>query len=71
MENFGTIWFVAYYLLIIWLLLTVLFVIKRVLDNMRMRTKSKLELEALQRIELQKRIELLEKELAEKEKTSL
>ncbi|MGK0575644.1 hypothetical protein [Macrococcus capreoli] len=71
MENFGTIWFVAYYLLIIWLLLTVVFVIKRVLDNMRMRTKSKLELEALQRIELQKRIELLEKELAEKEKTSL
>ncbi|MGK0554817.1 hypothetical protein [Macrococcus capreoli] len=38
---------------------------------MRIRTTSRIELEALQKIELQKRIEMLDKELAEKEKSDL
>lgn len=61
------IWVIAYYLLIIWVAITIGLVIRRLLDNMKQRTKSRIELEALQKKELEKRIEILEQQLAEKD----
>lgn len=61
------IWGIAYYLLIIWVAITIGLVIRRLLDNMKQRTKSRIELEALQKKELEKRIEILEQQLAEKD----
>lgn len=56
----------AYWLLILWVIITLGFVIKRLLDNSTKSTISRLELEKLQKIELEKRIELLDKEISEK-----
>lgn len=61
------IWVIAYYLLIIWVAITIGLVIRRLLDNMKQRTKSRIELESLQKKELEKRIEILEQQLAEKD----
>lgn len=61
------IWVIAYYLLIIWVAITIGLVTRRLLDNLKQRTKSRIELEALQKKELEKRIEILEQQLAEKD----
>ncbi|MCG7420817.1 hypothetical protein MHJ97_10295 [Macrococcus epidermidis] len=61
------VWLVAFYLLLIWIAITIWIAIRRLLDNMKQRTKSRIELEALQKKELEKRIEILEQQLAEKD----
>ncbi|ATD29895.1 hypothetical protein BHM04_01360 [Macrococcus sp. IME1552] len=61
------IWVIALCLLIIWVAIKIGLVIRRLLDNMKQRTKSRIELEALQKKELEKRIEILEQQLAEKD----
>lgn len=61
------VWLVAFYLLLIWVAITIGITIRRLLDNMKQRTKSRIELEALQKKELEKRIEILEQQLAEKD----
>ncbi|MFC6292429.1 hypothetical protein BHU61_09355 [Macrococcus epidermidis] len=61
------VWLVAFYLLLIWIAITIGIAIRRLLDNMKQRTISRIELEALQKKELEKRIEILEQQLAEKD----
>ncbi|WP_414045955.1 hypothetical protein [Macrococcus equi] len=71
MEWLGMIPFVAYWLLILWFFITIMYLLKLLIDTFRVRTNSRIELEKLQRIELEKRIALLDKQLAEKEKIDL
>ncbi|WP_414047052.1 hypothetical protein ACMGE7_08530 [Macrococcus equi] len=71
MEWLGMIPFVAYWLLILWFFITIMYLLKLLIDTFRVRTNSRIELEKLQRIELEKRITLLDKQLAEKEKIDL
>lgn len=63
--------FVAYWLLILWFFITIMYLLKLLIDTFRVRTNSRIELEKLQRIELEKRIALLDKQLVEKEKIDL
>ncbi|WP_414048597.1 hypothetical protein [Macrococcus animalis] len=69
MEWLGMLPLLAYLLLIIWFVISLLILISRLLDNSRKKTISRLELEQLQKIELEKRIALLDKELKEKNQT--
>ncbi|MDJ1112788.1 hypothetical protein QNJ24_10815 [Macrococcus caseolyticus] len=61
------IWLIVFCLIIIWVAITIGLFIRRLLNNMKQRTKSRIELEALQKKELEKRIEILEQQLAERD----
>lgn len=61
------IWLIVFCLIIIWVTITIGLFIRRLLNNMKQRTKSRIELEALQKKELEKRIEILEQQLAERD----
>ncbi|TDM46114.1 hypothetical protein ETI08_05400 [Macrococcoides goetzii] len=64
--NMETFWLIVFYIFLFLIAIKIGLSIRRMMDNHIKKTDNRFELEALKKKELEKRIEVLEQQLAEK-----
>lgn len=66
-KNMETFWLIVFYIFLFLIAIKIGLSIRRMIDNHKKKTDNRFELEALKKKELEKRIKVLEKQLAEKD----
>lgn len=64
--NMETFWLIVFYIFLFLIAIKIGLSIRRMIDKHKKKTDNRFELEALKKKELEKRIEILEQQLAEK-----
>lgn len=66
-KNMETFWLIVFYFFLFLIAIKIGLSIRRMIDNHKKKTDNRFELEALKKKELEKRIKVLEQQLAEKD----